>query len=249
MTRLEELRWRKRWLGLAIVSLVLGVFPLGWWGAVRQPDARTMIAGVLGTSGRTGGSLGLRYFDVARRDDGRFVVKMDGSDEPLPTDATAIGKAVLFRRWNVTGIWVGSIVRERMYIKVADDSSTLDAKELGAVRRLVCEAYRPRANPTELPGLARLETTDLHEARISASGAALDALITLMLGGAFILAVRRVGVGRELERRDRAERGIGLHCPKCGYEARGMPVCPECGGRVREPALTVAGGSANAGSS
>jgi hypothetical protein len=234
MTRVEILRRRRGRLAATIFALVLCVCLAGAWGSLQHPGARTMIGDVLGRTQTTGPTLRLRYYVVGRRSGDGAVVVQEDKDDGLPSDATEVGTAYLFRPHGVSGVWVGSRVRTEMRIQVADDSGTLTAKEILQVRRTVCDLYRPSAGPAELPWLTTLATGNVTDVRLDPLGVALEVLITLMVAGAVGLGVWRFRVGRELERLDRLELEGASACPKCGYEVRGLAVCPECGVEVRE---------------
>lgn len=229
MTRVETLRRRRNWLSLSVIVLVLCVCAAGLWGASRQPDARTVIGNVLGGSPIAGPTHWVSFFLVGRRSsDGAVQVSItDGS--LFSGDVEVIGKAHLFRPHGVSGFWVGSQKRTRMWIMVADDSGTLSPGELLQVRRLVCDLYRPAATAAELPWLATLATVDVNNETIDPVGVVLEVLITSMVAAAVGLGVWRFRVGRDLSRWRRMELDGGRWCPKCGYEACGARTCPECG--------------------
>jgi hypothetical protein len=219
---------RRAWVWSGVLAVLLGVSAYGAmrWGYERSPSARTLQRPPGSYS-----SVGSVTFMVRPREDGAGVRAIRIIDEIPLEERDVPVLATVSMRGGSWGIWTGWRVRSEMWMDFGGDPDMIRERQ-AEIRRAVCEAYAEYNPWTNRARLAALREADVVEERVQPFGLALD-LCTIGLQVATVLqVVRWCRLWPRVHRARRLAEYRG-ECPRCGYDASGLAVCPECGGAMR----------------
>lgn len=223
---------RRAWVWSGVLAVLLGASAYGAmrWGYERSPSAQT-----LQRTFQRRPACSLRIspveFAVRPREDGAGVRAIRISDEvPFEErDGPVIAEVSVRGGW--WGIWTSWHVTSEMRVVLRGDPGMIWERQ-AEIRRAVCDAYAEYNPWTNRARLAALREADVVEERIQPLGLALD-LCTIGLQVATAVQVVRWCRLRPRVHRARRLAEYEGECPRCGYDASGLAVCPECGGAMR----------------
>lgn len=162
-------------------------------------------------------------------------------DYGTPDPSDNLGHARVWGGYGETGFWLESLQWFKMRIEVSSFGANLTPEEELEARRQARDYFvllrGAPASAAHADRLRRLGMEDIEDAWFDPLGAALEIIASLLA-----IAIVVVGANWALVavRVARTPRVIAVRqprrevCGRCGYDVRGLSVCPECGnGRRR----------------
>ncbi len=237
LTDLDRLHTR---LFLLLVALVVALLTLltasGSWS--RESGS---VVGALVSSPPRPGSRHPRPVPILRqKSDGELRVLSDW-DSPHYSEFDTVGNAWLWHRTGTTGFWVGSQQWVWLAIRLSSIEGDFTREEELRLRRQVRDLrvaeWGSGISAADAARMQRLATEDVRDAWFTPIGAALELIASILAISIVVVGANWVLVAVRVARMPRGiagRRPLREICGRCGYDVRGLSVCPECGnGRRR----------------
>ena len=151
------------------------------------------------------------------------------------------GHVLVMRTSGTTGLWLGSAQWVSLIVVVSPFREDLTPEQQFDVRRKARDLYAMRrgigGTGVEADRIRRLATEDVHDAWFKPVGAALEFIASILAISIVVVGTKWLLVAVRVARMPRGiagRRPLREICGRCGYDVRGLSVCPECGnGRRR----------------